>query len=99
LSNIANRVIEKELINKSNQENEPFYKLISTLLKVSIVLSGLALMLMAIIVYSDIDEAISDIIFYFSVILLCFSGVIACVCPIVIYKTKYTSLNYEKIIS
>lgn len=54
---------------------------------------------MTIIVYSSIDEKVSEIIFNCSVILLCGSGLIACLCPIVVYRTKYTSLNYERIIS
>jgi hypothetical protein len=54
---------------------------------------------MTIIVYSTIDSGIAEAVFDCSVVLLCASGIIACVCPVVIYRTKYTSLNYERIIS
>lgn len=54
---------------------------------------------MTIIVYSSIEGDFADIIFNGSAFLLCGSGLIACLCPIVIYRSQYASLNYEAIIS
>lgn len=69
------------------------------MLKVSIFISTLALFVMAIVVYTSIEGDSGDIAFEVAGALLCISGLIACLCPIVLYRSSYSSLNYEKIIS
>jgi hypothetical protein len=86
MNNTANNIIDSELISKSTKENEPFFKIISTLLKISIMLSALALMLFAVIVYSTLDPVVYTIVFDSSVVLLCLSGLIAFLCPISLYR-------------
>lgn len=54
---------------------------------------------MAIVVYTSIEGDSGDIAFEVAGALLCISGLIACLCPIVLYRSSYSSLNYEKIIS
>jgi hypothetical protein len=66
----------------------------SRLLKISIVLSALALILMAVITYATIENSICAITLYVSVVLLGSSSLVAAFCPIFLYKYKYTALNY-----
>ena len=95
----ANQIIERELISKSAKENEPFFGRIAVLRNISIVLATLALMLLAVIVYTDLSESVSDAILYVSVVILCGSGLIAGLCPIFLFNFKYTAHNYEQIIT
>lgn len=53
---------------------------------------------MVIITYFDMDDSISKKILYASVALLGSSSLVAALCPIFLYNSKYTSLNYEQII-
>ena len=73
--------------------------MISLLLKVSIVLSVLALLLMSIITYFKIDDSISNKILFASVALLGSSSLAAALCPIFLYNSKYSSMNYEQLIA
>lgn len=69
------------------------------LLKISIILSAIALTMMAVVTYADLEFSKAEIIEYTSVVILSLSGLVAAFCPIYLYKAKYSSLNYEVIIS
>lgn len=69
------------------------------LLKISIALSAIALIIMATVTYIDLENHISDIVLLISMALLSSSSLVAAFCPIFLYKSQYTSLNYETIIS
>jgi len=56
-------------------------------------------MLMVLITYFTLDDGISNKILYASVALLSSSSLVAALCPIFLYNSKYTSLNYEQIIA
>ena len=53
---------------------------------------------MVLITYFNINDRMSDKILYASVVLLCSSSLVAALCPIYLYNSKYSSLNYEQII-
>lgn len=70
-------------------------------MKISLGLSAIAITLLGIIVYYGLDDTNDEIgiMLYSAAVLLSFSVLVACLCPIVLYKTNYSSLNYETIIS
>lgn len=53
---------------------------------------------MVIITYFKIDDSIAKKILYASVTLLGSSSLVAALCPIFLYNSKYSSMNYEQII-
>ena len=84
------------MILKTKKENEPFFGVISTLLKVSIVIAILTFFLLATIVFFELESNTADIILILAGVMLASASMIAVVCPIVLYNSKYTVINYEE---
>jgi hypothetical protein len=84
------------VILKTKKENEPFFGVISTLLKVSIVIAILTFFLLATIVFFELESNTADIILILAGVMLASASMIAVVCPIVLYNSKYTVINYEE---
>lgn len=91
----CNKIVEDEVIKKTKKENESFFGIISTLLKISIVIAIMTFFLMASIVFWNLEESIQSTILMSAGILLASASMIAVVCPIVIYNSKYEVVNYE----
>ena len=53
--NIANKIIDYQLYEKAQKETEPFFNIISFMLKLSIGLSIFTFTILSVIVYWDID--------------------------------------------
>lgn len=94
----ANRIIDKELMEKANNENSNFFSMTSLYLKLSIVLGILTFTILSLIVYLDFEPQQEAIILNVSIVLIIFSVVIGSTCPIYLYLRKYTEYDYEAII-
>ena len=53
----CNKIVEEEVIKKTKKENESFFGIISTLLKVSIVIAILTFFLMGSVVFWELDSS------------------------------------------
>jgi hypothetical protein len=68
-------------------------------LKVCAAVLTLAILLLALVVYSSIEGYAANVLLYFSLLLFIVSGLIAGVCPLVLHNSSYKAKDYESIIA